>query len=107
MKTTCGTAYNGVLKALDGYLLLKDVEPPKGLRKSVEYYQKNLAKLDKKIVTTLHDVYSILHLSGYYDRIKNVPIITKGFDLAYDIIDKIKPPIDIKHFPQYAIKYLR
>jgi hypothetical protein len=46
VKTACGTAYNGVLKALDGYLLLKNVSKAKG-RKSMEYYQANIVKHDK------------------------------------------------------------
>ena len=91
VKTACGTAYNGVLKALDGYLLLKNIEPPKGSRKSITYYQKNIAKQDKKLLAGLHTVYNVLHLSGYYDGITSIPVITDGFDLAYDIIDKIKP----------------
>lgn len=91
VKTACGTAYNGVLKALDGFLLLKNVEPPKGSRKSIFYYQQNLAKLDKKVLNTLNNAYNVLHLSGYYDGVTSVPTITDGFELAYDIIDKIKP----------------
>jgi len=91
VKTACGTAYNGVLKALDGYLMLKNVEPPKSSRKSIEYYQKNIAKLDKKMLAGLHTVYNVLHLSGYYDGITSVHVIADGFEIAYDIIDKIKP----------------
>lgn len=91
VKTACGTAYNGVLKALDGYLLLKEIQAPKAGRKSIEYYQSNLAKLDKKALNALNSVYSVLHLSGYYDGIISMPIIKDGFDLAYDIIEKIKP----------------
>ena len=91
VKTACGTAYNGVLKALDGYLVLKNIEPPKGSRKSIEYYQKNIAKLDKKVLNTINNAYNILHLSGYYDGSTSVPVIQEGFELAYDIIDKIKP----------------
>ncbi|MDR1416043.1 MAG: DUF5618 family protein, partial [Prevotellaceae bacterium] len=36
VRTACGTAYNGMLIALDTYLLLKGVEQKKG-RKSIEY----------------------------------------------------------------------
>lgn len=91
VKTACGTAYNGVLKALDGYLILKNIEPPKGSRKSIYYYQQNIAKLDKKILNAVNNAYNILHLSGYYDGINNITVIQEGFELAYDIIDKIKP----------------
>lgn len=90
VKTACGTAYNGVLKALDGYLLLKNVEKRKG-RKSIEYYQKSVAKIDKKLLNYLNSAYEVLHLSGYYDGIKDVKIVTRGFEVAYSIIDKIKP----------------
>jgi hypothetical protein len=36
----CGTAFNGVLVAIDCFLLLKESEKPKGkARKSIEYYE--------------------------------------------------------------------
>jgi len=90
VKTACGTAYNGVLKALDGYFYLYGLERRKG-RKSIEYYRENAAKLDKKLLSYLNSAYEVLHLSGYYDGILSVPVIKSGFDVAYDIIAKIKP----------------
>jgi len=94
VKTACGTAYNGVLIALDGFLLLKGIEKPKGrARKSIEYYQENLGKLDRKMMDTLNTVYYVLHLSGYYDGIGDAVVIKRGFDEAYNIIEKIKPEI--------------
>jgi len=90
VKTACGTAYNGVLKALDGYFILKEIPKKKG-RKDIDYYRSNITKIDKKLLDYLNDVYEVLHLSGYYDGIKNVKIITEGFDLAYEIIKNIKP----------------
>lgn len=90
VKTACGTAYNGVLKALDGYLLLKDVSKVRG-RKSIEYYTANVAKLDKKLLNELDTVYKVLHLSGYYDGVTYVPIIQSGFDVANAIINRIEP----------------
>lgn len=90
VKTACGTAYNGVLKALDGYLLLKEVPKAKG-RKSIEYYTSNVAKLDRKLLADLNDVYSVLHLSGYYDGITSAPIIQAGLDVANAIIKRIEP----------------
>ncbi len=90
VKTACGIAYNGVLKALDGYLFLKGVEKTKG-RKSINYYYEALGKLDRKMLISLHDAYEVLHLSGYYDGIRNVKIVQSGLELAYDIISKIKP----------------
>ncbi|MDR2813933.1 MAG: DUF5618 family protein [Prevotellaceae bacterium] len=90
VRTACGTAYNGVLIAMDAYLLLKGIERKKG-RKSIEYYTENISTLDKKLLGYVNTVYSILHLSGYYDGIRDAVIVKRGFDLAYQIIDKIKP----------------
>ena len=90
VKTACGTAYNGVLTALDGYLILKDIKKTKG-RKSIEYYQDSITKIDKKLLNYVNNAYDILHLSGYYDGINTVSVIKEGFNMAYYIIDKIKP----------------
>ena len=92
VKTACGTAYSGVLVALNGFLTLKGVErPKKKLRKSIEYYQEHLSKLDKKLLSTLNSAYQILHLYGYYDGTNNVSVVKAGFDEAYKIIERIKP----------------
>jgi len=92
VRTACGTAYSGVLVALDCFLILKGIHKPKGKeRKSFEYYQRNLSKLDGKMLDSLNDAYKILHLSGYYDGIQNVNVIKEGFDTAAIIIEKIRP----------------
>jgi len=91
VKTACGTAYNGVLVALDGFLQLKDIKPKGKERKSIEYYQENLGKIDKKLLNYLNSAYEILHLWGYYDGVTNAKVIKAGFDDAYTIIEKIKP----------------
>jgi len=90
VKIACGTAYNAVLKALDGFLYLKGVERRKG-RKSVEYYYDSLNRIDKKMFGHYRDAYDTLHLSGYYDGLCNVKVIQAGFSMAYDIIEKINP----------------
>ena len=93
VKTACGTAYCGVLVALDGFLKSKGIYSPdtKKIRKTVEYYQYNLAKLDKKMLDHFVCAYKILHLSGYYDGVDDVRVVSAGFDNAKNIIDKIKP----------------
>ena len=92
VKTACGTAYNGLLVALDGFLILKGIHKPTGKeRKSIEYYQRNLAKIDRKMLDTLNSAYEILHLWGYYDGITDAGTVKRGFDFAYALIDKIKP----------------
>ena len=93
VRMACGTAYNGVLIALDGFFMLKDIEIPKGKkRKSIEFYHNNLALLDKKMLNTLNNVYKVLHLWGYYDGIEDVMIVQRGIEDAHTLIDKIKPP---------------
>jgi hypothetical protein len=90
VKTACGIAYNAVLKAMDGYFLLKDLKVPKS-RKSIEFYRTNTSKIDQKLLGYLNGAYAILHLEGYYDGILVVDAINAGFKIAYKIIDKIRP----------------
>jgi len=92
VKTACGTAYSGLLVALDCFLRLKGVnKPTKNQRKSIEYYQSNITKIDKKMLNYLNSAYEILHLWGYYDGITKASVVKEGFDLANTLIDKIKP----------------
>jgi hypothetical protein len=91
VRMACGTAYSGVLVALDAYLALKGVELPKRKRRSIDFYTLNIAKTDEKLLKYVNTAYNILHWDGYYDGIKNANVIKEGFDTAYEIIDKIKP----------------
>jgi hypothetical protein len=92
VKMACATAYSGLLVALDGFFVLKGVHKPKSKqRKSIEYYQSNITKIDKKMLDYLNSAYEILHLWGYYDGIGKVEVVKSGFDDAYKIIEKIKP----------------
>jgi Domain of unknown function (DUF5618) len=92
VKTGCGIAYSGVLFALDYYLANKGVVAPKSpKKKSIEWYRDNIAKIDRKLLNTLNNVYSILHIDGYYEGINGVKVIQVGFDYADDIVKRIKP----------------
>jgi len=92
VRIACGVAYNGVLIALDHYLESKGVKPLKyPKRKSIEWYKENIAKLDKKLLSALNNVYTVLHIDGYYEGIDSVKVIQAGFEMADDIINKIKP----------------
>jgi hypothetical protein len=91
VRSACGIAYSGVLVALDAFLVLRGVEMPKKRRKSIEFYTSNVAKLDKKLLNHLNAAYNVLHLDGYYDGILDARVIKAGFDVAYEIIEKIKP----------------
>ncbi|MBM2814098.1 MAG: hypothetical protein HW421_860 [Ignavibacteria bacterium] len=90
LHTVCGTAYIGMLKALDFLFEIKKIPKRRG-KKSIEYYQKNLSKLDKKLLNHLNNGYRLLHIEGYYEGITNIKAIDAGFDDAISIIEAIKP----------------
>ena len=107
VRTACGTAYLGVLIAIDAWLKIKDVDlPSKKKQKSIELYKEYIAKIDGKMVSRLNTVYDILHLAGYYWGETNVKAISGGFEDAYEIIDKIKPenPVEVKESKASAAK---
>ena len=87
--TACGTAYVGMLKALDFLFDIKKVPKKKG-RKSIEYYQSNLTGIDKKLLSYLNNAYRLLHLDGYYEGETNIKAIDEDFENAILIIDAIK-----------------
>jgi len=92
VRAACGMAYSSVLVALDAWFVLKEIpQPPKRQRKSIVYYMSNIAQRDKKLADDLDAAYKVLHLDGYYEGINNVKIIADGFEIAYDIIERIKP----------------
>ena len=92
VRMACGTAYSGVLVALDGFLVLKGVHKPTAKeRKSIEHYQKNIATIDRKMLDMINSAYKILHLAGYYDGIEKADVVKSGFAEADKIINKIKP----------------
>src|ERR1035438_8102889 len=75
----CGIAYKGVLIALDGIFLLRGIERENKKRASIEFYQYNLAKTDKKLLHSLNVVYKVLHIEGYYEEFNDVKILSIGF----------------------------
>ena len=92
VRAACGTAYNGILIALDAWFVLKEIPKlSKKQRKSIDYYYDRIATIDGKMVSALHAAYDVLHLDGYYDGITRIKTIESGFDAAYEIIEKIKP----------------
>lgn len=69
VKTACGTAYLGVLKAIDDYLLGRGITKDK-LPKKVEEYEKALKKYggqyNGKLLGQFNVIYHELHIAGYY-----------------------------------------
>ncbi|MCF2487278.1 DUF5618 family protein [Dyadobacter sp. CY347] len=78
-------AYTGVLVALDSLLGKKT----KG-RKSVEWYQNELSKVDKKVLTTFNDAYDTLHLAMSYDGNRSADVSKTGIKLAESLINWVE-----------------
>ncbi|MBI4648692.1 MAG: DUF5618 family protein [Bacteroidia bacterium] len=91
VRIACGLAYNAVLIALEIYVKLKGVIPKPKEKLDIEFYQRNIGKIDKKLLMEINTVYDIIHKDGYYDGIQDARIIGIGFEHAYTIINKIKP----------------
>lgn len=89
VQTAAGTAYVGVLLALDEYLFRKEgikfIKP-----KSIEEYRTRIAKQNKKLVTLLNEAYAELHISLYYHGIPSVRVMNHGLNTALEIIEYIK-----------------
>lgn len=88
VKNAAGTAYSGVLLALDEFLSRKE-----GLKyskpKSIEDYQNRIAKQNKKLLSLLNDAYGTLHISLYYHGVPSVRLMTHGLSTAEEIIEYI------------------
>lgn len=78
-------AYSGVLIALDELLGNKG----KG-RKSIDWYKAELAKVDKKALTSLNATYYTLHLAMNYDGNSLVDISKAGLELADSLINWVE-----------------
>jgi hypothetical protein len=105
VRVACGTAYLGVLKALDALFDLRGVPlPPKKKHKNIEFYTFNAARLDGKLSRDIHDAYRLLHIDGYYEGICRVGTISDGFDAAYEIIARIKPEHELTQEEYKALK---
>lgn len=90
VRTACGTAYSGLLIALNFLFEIKKVQKKRG-RKSIEFYTGTLSQIDKKLLKHLNSAYHILHLEGYYEGETSIATINDGFDHAISIIESLKP----------------
>lgn len=91
VRSASGIAYSGMLLALDTYLRTHDIHPPKGARKSIEWYRDNLRKLDLKLLNEVNTAYNVLHILGYYEGELNVTILKDGMSKAVTVINRIRP----------------
>jgi hypothetical protein len=87
----CGVCYIGMLKALDGYLILRGVDKAK-LPTSFQGYWQALSKYlshNGKVKSALNVAYENLHILGYYRGGKGVGMIKEGFQCAKFIIEHL------------------
>ncbi|MEW6607185.1 MAG: DUF5618 family protein [bacterium] len=94
VKSACGVAYLGVLKAIDEHLLGKGLTK-KELPKKVDEYKKAIQKYlsvhNGKLFKQFDDIYDELHIAGYYRGILHSVDTVKGaLKTAKDFIEKIK-----------------
>ena len=94
VRMACNTAYSGLLIALNDFFMQKGIIMPKqkGKRKhavNVDFYKKNLAKMNKTKLKEFNEAYSYLHLYGGYDGSLIVNTSKTGLELAKSIIDWI------------------
>jgi len=85
VKMAGNTAYASVLEALDGLFGKKS----KG-RKSVEWYQEELGKMDRKMLNTFNSAYDNLHLAMGYDGNLNIKVCNAGLEEAEKIINWVE-----------------
>ncbi|MEW6375599.1 MAG: DUF5618 family protein [Thermodesulfobacteriota bacterium] len=93
VKSACGVAYLGVLKAVDEFLLRKGISK-KELPKKVDEYRKALQKHvsvhDGKLLRQFENIYDELHIAGYYRGIlHSVPIVKAALKSAENFVKKI------------------
>jgi len=94
VKSACGVAYLGVLRAIDA-LLLKRGLTKKELPKKVDEYRKALQKHvsihNGKIVRQFENLYDELHIAGYYrGNLHSVAMVKAALKSAESFIKNIE-----------------
>ncbi len=94
VKSACGVAYLGVLRAIDEYLVKKGLSEKK-LPKSIEEYrkaiQKYLAIHNGKLLGDFNALYRELHIAGYYRGLLiDTRILKIALKAVREFIEKVK-----------------
>ncbi|MBE0427328.1 MAG: DUF5618 family protein [Nitrospirae bacterium] len=94
VKSACGVAYLGVLKAIDEYLLSKGLTA-KELPRKAEEYEKALQKYasvhDGKLLKQFDRIYNELHIAGYYrGLLKGADTVKDAIKAAKEFINKLR-----------------
>lgn len=80
------TAYTGILLALDELL----GEKRKKTKKSVEWYQKEISGIDKRVLSDFSTAYQILHLDMGYGGTQSAKLAKIGIEEAEKIISWVE-----------------
>ncbi len=94
VKSACGTAYLGVLKAIDECLLKKGLDK-KQLPQSIEDYRdaikRHLSVHNGKLLREFEMLYKALHIAGYYrGLLENAEMVKDALKAAEGFIEKIR-----------------
>lgn len=94
VRSACGVAYLGVLKAVEDYLLRKGLTK-KELPKKIEECQKALQKYasiyDGKLFRMFDSLYDELHIAGYYrGLLRHVNTVKEALKNAERFIKKLE-----------------
>lgn len=94
IKSACGVAYLGVLKAIDDYLLrhgLTDKELPQSVEGYRKALQKHVSIHNGKLLTVFEAIYRELHIAGYYrGNLRNTGTVKESLKAAKEFIEKIR-----------------
>lgn len=99
VRSACGTAYIGVLRAIEEFLLRRGLNK-KELPQKVEEYMKALKKYcapyDGKLVREFDELYDELHIAGYYRGLLH------GVDTVKSVLKRAK--VFIEKLPSYHLQ---
>jgi hypothetical protein len=90
VRVACGTAYSGLLIALDCFLVTKGVKLKDSTARDIHFYRTAINKQNRRLTKSLNTAYEVLHLWGYYDGITKSTILKEGFKELDVFIDLIK-----------------
>ena len=93
VKSACGVAYLGVLKAIEASLLKRGLtkkELPKKVEECRKILQKYVSVHNGKLLKEFDAIYDELHIAGYYRGLLHSTDAVKGaFRLAKEFIEKL------------------
>jgi len=84
------TAYTGILLALNEFLGEKNKKTPK----SVEWYQMELSKVDKTLLSKFTTAYQVLHIDMGYQGSRSAELASVGLQNAEKIISWVETRLE-------------